>query len=156
LRNGDYPGLNAVSSLVSILLRGNGVAQQAAIDKIPYLAAVSILLRGNGVAQQGDIIMFANNVWVSILLRGNGVAQLLALSRSNGRDRSFNPLARQRGCATIKMYLFFRKNKEVSILLRGNGVAQREEFNKAIETKQVFQSSCEATGLRNENRHGKA
>ena len=39
---------------------------------------------------------------VSILLRGNGVAQLVLAATQNFSSHSFNPLARQRGCATEK------------------------------------------------------
>jgi len=63
-------------------------------------------------------------------------------------SNSFNPLARQRGCATLSMVLLLPLCYWVSILLRGNGVAQQEiAIEQARESK--FQSSCEATGLRN-------
>jgi len=113
---------------------------------------------------------------VSILLRGNGVAQLGMDKKYHSERNRFNPLARQRGCATSSWLLPQEVGNLVSILLRGNGVAQRDDtmkiwlfpqdgFNPLARqrgcatmslrkffqlTFRVFQSSCEATGLRNQ------
>jgi len=90
----------------------------------------------------------AFQAFVSILLRGNGVAQREYHYKYSYTITRFNPLARQRGCATNEFAEKRQWTLGVSILLRGNGVAQRKMGTQPGVTEQ-FQSSCEATGLRN-------
>jgi len=102
LRNKKTLKILAALLAVSILLRGNGVAQLGlALALAVILALFQSSCEATGL-RNGDIGMKkVNAILVSILLRGNGVAQrFIALAIDTGQWK-------------------------VSILLRGNGVAQR-------------------------------
>ena len=198
LRNGVLGFLGANLTIVSILLRSNGVAQRGISYVTRQRHPVSILLRSNGVAQrQNHRPPLLANFRFNPLAKQRGCATL-----TQRRDRNvpecFNPLAKQRGCATTMRGSTFRISCSVSILLRSNGVAQlgilnvkklgipsfnplakqrgcatlinkkerrgEHGFNplakqRGCATKlrlmttqhgaTMFQSSCEATGLRN-------
>jgi len=111
--------------------------------------------------------------WVSILLRGARVAQPYAQVQHLHRHRpGFNPLARRAGCATKTMKTKTFATKCFNPLARRAGCATKIlRLEKQYETRfnplarragcatkartpisssrRLFQSSCEARGLRN-------
>jgi len=112
-------------------------------------------LRFNPLARQRGCATKTENVLAVIAFGFNPLARQRGCATADSafsQDplRSFNPLARQRGCATMMTMRASCQSPLVSILLRGNGVAQHG-FRPCYCGKNPnwFQSSCEATGLRN-------
>jgi len=144
-----------IASTVSSLTRFNPLARQRGCATRYTSSGrsrrriVSILLRGNGVAQHPTRVeQLVRVVCFNPLARQRGCATTRTAKCSMRLVKSFNPLARQRGCATGHQHRDLREGfrfnplarqrgcatyerigymitSEVSILLRGNGVAQQ-------------------------------
>jgi len=145
------PRMTRPPKSVSILLRGNGVAQPKDMseDELLRMASFNPLARQRGCATVFLAFILMAGIGFNPLARQRGCATTIMVPDYYAGEESFNPLARQRGCATSSRKWPCRLAWPFQSSCEATGLRNPKMLWPFELDTDRFQSSCEATGLRN-------